>query len=212
MSYTKGRLIAECLQLMNDNNDAIDTTSVSYNGEYKDRLINIIPCINRALYRIKDVGRLPKYTVSISCDTPYIQKNNNYTRYSLKDITDSKYSDLLLITKETKNGDYFTFNHYRFEGSDILVLPTLKNDNEMYIVTYNAIIEEVTNNQLDTSILPYADIIYAKIPYFVKAELYEEDNANISAYYRDLFDNYIITLPSYDVGNNIIIENIYEDL
>lgn len=199
---TKGELITACVKLMFDNDDVvIDPTTVSEESDYASRTVNIIESINRALNRLSLLKKLPSQAYYITNETKCISKNNKFTRYCLNDLI-SDYSQIEKISREDIFGNYNSNISIRNEGKNI-VLPTLQK-NEQYIVDYQAIPAFLNYEDSDTKEILYDDKIVSIIPYYVKADLYEEDNPNIADYSRNLFEQYAMALPSND--NNQIRE------
>ncbi len=199
---TKGELITACIKLMFDNDDVvIDNTTVSAESDYASRTVNIIESINRAIHRLSLLKKLPSQVFYITEETKYVSKNTHLTRYSFEDLM-TDYSRYEKISKEDAFGNYNSNISVRFEGQYI-VLPTLRK-NEQYIVDYQAIPFVLSYEDEDIVEIPYADNIVSIIPYYVKADLYEEDNPNIADYSRNLFEQYAMALPSND--NNQIRE------
>lgn len=199
---TKGQLITACVKLMYDNDDVqIDPDTVSSESDYASRTVNIIESINRAFIRLSLLKKLPFKVFYIDENTESINKNKTFTRYNLSSLIDD-YSQYERISKESALGEYNGNVSVRFEGENI-VLPTLKL-NEQYIVDYQPELFRLTEEDLDTKEIPYSEKILSIVPYFVKADLYEEDNPNIADYSRNLFEQYAMALPSND--NNQIRE------
>lgn len=199
---TKGQLITACIKLMYDNDDTpIDPEVVSKESDYASRTVNIVESINRAFIRLSLLKKLPFKVFYIDESTESVGKNKTFTRYDLKTLIDD-YSQYERISKESALGEYNGNVSIRFEGSYI-VLPTLKF-NEQYIIDYQPEVFKLSDSDEDIIEIPYSDKILSIVPYFVKADLYEEDNPNIADYARNLFEQYAMALPSND--NNQIRE------
>lgn len=199
---TKGELITACVKLMYDNDDVqIDPEVVSNESDYASRTVNIIESINRAFIRLSLLKKLPFKTFYINEETEYINKSKMLTRYDLTLLIED-YSQYERVSKEDAFGEYNGNISVRFEGNCI-VLPTLRT-NEQYIIDYQPEVFRLKEDDLDTKVIPYAEKILSIVPYFVKADLYEEDNPNIADYARNLFEQYAMALPSND--NNQIRE------
>ena len=204
MAITKGQLIVNCIKMLAENMGAdIDPTIVSSLDEYKDRTTVIVPSINRAFHRLENLKKLPNLTKIVSYD----QTKLNYEL----DLTSEDYNDIYIIKKIVyvdRHGDYIDFtNYYLNEG--LLILPKLEY-NERYIIQYQPRFKDLKEtdeiDSFDTDIINYPETITSIIPYFVKAELSEEDNAQLAVLAMNRFENYAKSLPTQEYKNAKIID------
>lgn len=204
MAITKGQLIVNCIKMLAENMGTdIDPTIVSSLDEYKDRTTVIIPSINRAFHRLENLKKLPNLTKIVSYD----QTKLNYEL----DLTSEDYNDIYIIKKIVyvdRHGDYIDFtNYYLNEG--LLILPKLEY-NERYIIQYQPKFKDLKEtdeiDSFDTDIINYPETITSIIPYYVKAELSEEDNAQLAVLAMNRFENYAKSLPTQEYKNAKIID------
>ncbi len=204
MAITKGQLIVNCIKLLAENmGSSIDASIVSSLDEYKDRTTIIVQSINRAFHRLEALKKLPNLKKTIE----YKQEALNYTI----DFNDDEYNDILFIKSivyVNKHSEYIDFtNYYLNEG--LLVLPKIQSG-EKYIITYQPKfidIQETDNYKyFDTDIINYPERITSIIPYYVKAELTEEDNAQLAVLAMNRFETYANQLPSERFQNKKIID------
>lgn len=204
MAITKGQLIVNCIKMLAENMGTdIDPTIVSSLDEYKDRTTVIIPSINRAFHRLENLKKLPNLTKIVSYD----QTKLNYEL----DLTSEDYNDIYIIKKIVyvdRHGDYIDFtNYYLNEG--LLILPKLEY-NERYIIQYQPRFKDLKEtdeiDSFDTDIINYPETITSIIPYYVKAELSEEDNAQLAVLAMNRFENYAKSLPTQEYKNAKIID------
>lgn len=208
---TKGELIAACIKSMYRNADnQLDPETISEQDEYFEITANVIECINRGLTRIYDAKKLPKKVFYITKDTEEIldleiPKSEIYSRYDVSKIINDL-GRIENISLENDQLEVYNANiSYHVEGSNILVLPKLKHLKDHYIINYTPKVKRMAYYQPDTEELPYDDEIYDKLIYFVKSELYEEENANVAAYARNIFEQY---LTEQDNDTVSVIRNV----
>lgn len=189
---TKGELIANCLMLLNENDgEEIDAEMVSGLPEYKERTSVIVPSINRALNRLAVMKKLPIKTV--------VEKapSENYG-----DIVLVKIDDLLSIANIFK---YRTITKYEeietdyVLNSNIVQLPSFIYEDEQYKVMYHPKALRLKISDLDTMEINYPEDILDCVPYFVKADLFEEDNPSLAVLARNTFEQYAEELPTQKV-------------
>lgn len=201
---TKGELISACIKLMFDNNEQIDTSIVSDDETYQDRTNNIIESINRAIIRLNQLNKLPfgfksidsskngENVITIPLDDDYIELINIY-KYKLNSF------DLNPVT----NVLYLPFN--------TICLPNL-NENYVYYLYYKKSPLKLSYSDSDEMEISLPDYITSIIPYFVKGDLYEEDNANMALLARNMFESYANDLPNpIDAINSKNIIDIFDD-
>ena len=201
---TKGDLIVKCLKLLNENDgEQIDPLVVSELSEYKERTVNIVPSINRALNRLAEMKKLPvkKFTIN------YLKENKNKSITVEEEITKDILSIANIFSFNEDYGLTDTNVSYFFEG-DVLILPNLTYD-EHYTVFYNPKPVYLTEADLDTKEIEYPNYIIDCIPYFVKADLYEEDDPNLAVLARNLFESYANQIPTRNISTMRGIKDVY---
>lgn len=204
MAITKGQLIVNCIKLLAENmGQDIDATIVSSLDEYKDRTTVIVQSINRAFHRLEHLKKLPNLTKIIAFD----EKKQNYEL----DLTSEDYSDIYIIKKIVyvdRYGNYIDFNNY-YLNEGLLILPKLEYG-EKFIVQYQPKFVDIKETDevkyFDTDVINYPETITSIIPYFVKAELFEEDNAQLAVLSMNRFETYAAGLPTQDYKNAKIID------
>lgn len=192
---TKGELIVASIKLMFDNGDVdLDPSKISANYDYQDRTKNIIESINRALYRIQTANKLPKKFLTINNKTSVSLATRLFSRYNLSALTNNEYYRIVSVAVENENG-YSNNVDYRLEN-DTIVLPKITDGNVNYIVCYMPKIVELTYQTSDTDALSYPNEVLNIIPYFVKGDLYEDDDISSARYSRNIFEQYLEALPT----------------
>lgn len=226
MAITKGQLISDCLKLMFDNEEQINPDNVSNNGDYTLRTINIIESINRGLYVANELNKLPKKVFYITFDTEAVEKNHYHSKYNLNDLLSSEDESLYKIHRISYlqiNGKVTTKIDIRYEG-ELLVLTSLSDPNdylsesyperieEKYIIEYLPMIKELTYLDSDSKVIPYPDNIVRKLPYYVAGELLVEENPNMAMAYKDMYEGFLLRLPSEQDIQKPNIVNHYSNL
>lgn len=197
---TRGQLISNCIKLMNDNvGEAIDDSDVSSNDNYLERTTVIVPSINRAFLRLAQLKKLPVKNFKI-----YYDKENKLTSISVKEELMKDVFSIKNVYLQDRYGNIRTNISYFFQ-ENILILPNIP-EGCVYTIFYNPnpiVLQEPKEDEpVDTIDLEYPDEILNVIPYFVKADLYEEDDPQLAMYSRNLFESYASQLPTRD--NSII--------
>lgn len=206
MPITKGQLIIRCLKHLgeydpvyveDENDNRIlydDSQEISGKEEYADRVLPIIESINRAFHRLGQLKKLPSKTYVVNYDVN--RKGNTITL--MDDATNnfyiSKISNIKNVLKKDRDGNVETNTSYFVDGN-IIILPQL-NYGESYTIIYQPTYEDISVDTLDTSIIDYPEYVLQCIPYYVKADVYQEDNASISVLERNTFEAYASQIPS----------------
>lgn len=199
---TRGELITNCIKLMNDNaGEQIDPQNISSNEDYEERTTVIIPSINRALIRLAQLKKLPVKNIKI----PYSKDNVNITTITVDEEITKDILSIKNVYLQDRYGNIKTNISY-FIQDNIFILPNIREGYE-YTIFYNPRPELLKDNLdsdeiQDTVEINYPDEILNIIPYFVKADLYEEDDPQLAMYSRNLFESYAAQLPTRD--NTII--------
>lgn len=171
---TKGELIVACLkQMFVNDGQLLDTETISQNTEYSSYTVNIIESINRAINEIAKADRLPKKSFDL---TKYDGNKGTYlTRYDLTLYA----SDLYKIKKVVYETEDMQIPNVsiRFDSENILVLPTITDGK--YIITYSpSYSNRLTYLDIDTKEIGIPEDLIDIIPYFVKGELFQEEDTD----------------------------------
>jgi hypothetical protein len=195
-----GEIKLESLRLMAVNDETLSIENIkNYETDdlYKDYLGRMYGAINRAISRLMMFRVIPFKSVEILPNQCEIF--SQYIKFNLK----TNISDLNSIERIVyiNNKGAFLSVNYQTLGDDILInvndLPYFKNLNERFIVEYSpnvATITETTSNDLELEI---PETLLRMIPYYVKGELYELDEPEISATARNIFENALSEYLSY---------------
>lgn len=161
------------------------------NEEYTQYLVNMNASINRCLGRIESANVLPLKTISI---TPATAKestsSDTFSRYELKTLA-SDFLSLSRIAKEC-GCEYKPSVKYHIEGT-VVVLEPLK-EGEQYIVVYRRRPARISIGAVSSTTVDVPDNIAELIPYYIKADLYEEDEPNLALQSRNIFESLLTQL------------------
>lgn len=203
---TLGEIKIEALKLMFTNYQhdiaVSDLSNLYQDGNYGSYLVNMPGAINRAFDRIQQKGVLRSKTITLENGTV----GEYYTRYSLDNITD--FYSLERVIYEGLYGKYDGNIAYRIEGSEIL-LPNLE-EGESYRIVYKPTIAKVTGITEDTAEINLPDDVAGLIPYFIKSELYEEDETDVAIHARNVFEAGLDAIKPLPESKQNHIETVYD--
>ena len=173
------------------------------NEEYTKYTVNMDAAINRALARIEAARVLPLKSVSLTAANGTV--GDYLTRWSLTTLA----SDFLAVSRVIHEGPwgYDSSIHYEMEGDDI-VLPNL-DSGESYRVLYYRHPSRVTIAGASSATIDVPDRIAEIIPYWVKADIYEEDEPSAAVAARNIFEQLLAMLPSPDSNGQCGVKDIY---
>lgn len=191
---TLGELKIAILKLISNTNDDLTVDNLielESDDNYNTILKNCRESINRALTRLLTEKKIPYATLYITPETNVSLQVNNTNRYKLKDLSNDINTIINVIYEDT-DGNSVGRNQLRVEG-EYLVLPNLTKG--IYIVVYlpNITIKADMSNNEEINIPEH---ICSLIPYFVKADLYEEDEPNLAMASRNYFESAIAELKT----------------
>ena len=197
-----GDIKIEALKLMfvNYNSDiSIESLEqLALDENYGSYLVNMPGAINRCFSSLEDKRVLPvkSYTLQPSEGLA----SGSFMRYNLSDIL-SDYFDIERLVCVTGDGEYVGEHDYQKEG-DTLVIPDYDEDNT-YTLLYYPKIQRITSLTSDETELDIPDNIAAHIPYFIKGDLYRDDEPNEASEARNWYEaamDAILSSQSNKVG------------
>lgn len=163
----------------------VDTLS---SEEYTEYLVNMDASINRCLGRIESAGVLPLKTQEITTATTG-SVSGNFSRYDLSLLANG-FKSVSRIAKESASGEYIPSVKYHLEGTTV-VLPPLETG-EKYIIIYRPKAPRVFIGSPSYAVVDVPDNIADIIPYYIKADLYEEDEPNLALQARNIFESLLM--------------------
>jgi len=203
-----GEIKLEALRIMNINNDSplyLENIETIYGEKrYAKFLNNMLNAINKAIDIINYKKVLPKKNIELSEFLSSEGKINN--RFDL-----TKINDFLSINKIVYEDDFTYYPKICFEKEgENLVISNKYNPNYLKMI-YEPKIPNITDDLSDNEEIPNLKDEFARlIPYYIKFELYQEDEPNLALTAKNTFDNGIESLRIYEYEfDSISIENIY---
>lgn len=181
-----GEIKIETLKLMFANmgedisTDKLDTYEQSDN--YGSYLINMPGSINRCFSALECKGVLPSKSKVLKASEGVA--SGAFIRFNLSSII-SDFYDVDRVVSESSCGEYCGDCDYQKEG-DVLVLE--RDDDKTYTVLYRPTIprvKSVTDNEWE---VPVPENVASLIPYYVKGDLYREDEPNEASEARNWFE------------------------
>ena len=179
---TVGDIKVETLKLMeiNDTDVSVETLEDFEQDEnYKEYFSRMSGSINRAINRIKTAGAVPEksYTETVS-------ENTGILRYNISEKI-SDFSKLKRVVLEMKN-TYISNYPYTFEGTNI-VLFNIRAGSKVTLI-YEPLMPVIRTTTSNDTEIPLPDELSAIIPYFVKADVYEQDEPELATQSRNIFE------------------------
>lgn len=197
-----GEIKLEALRLMFTNySEKLDLEHIStyYEDEkYGQYLQNMTECINRAIDRINSAGVLSEksYTVTNTSTGIGIETSSFFNRYSLASLI-SDYYKLVRVVKHDSRQVVGNYN-YLTESDGVILLAPL-NENETYSFIYAPKVGNV-NSLEDDDEINIEDGLARVIPFYIKGDLYQEDEPQLAADAKNQFEQYIATYKKSNDG------------
>lgn len=204
-----GEIKLETLRIMNINHDSVLTLDKigTYNSEakYARFLNNMTNSINRAIDIINHKKILPEKSIEMSKMNVVEGAINN--RYDLSTLDD--FVAVARIIYEDNNTKYLEKVTFEREGNKLVV--SNKYLPEALILLYHPKVSSITDSHSDNDeIVGLPDELARIIPYFVKFDLYQEDEPNIAVAAKSVFEQSIDNLRHYeDEQEEFYIEKVY---
>lgn len=176
--------------------------------EYTKYTVNMNACINRALKRIERACVLPNKTIVINKATAG-EIGTYLARYNLASLTNDM-GIVQRVSKEDGYGRYSPCVDFCMEG-DIIILPALAKS-DTYRVMYQPKVKRLALTAVSSTEIDIPDEVAEIIPYFIKAELYEEDEPSMAANARNIFEATLDSLRRDEYEVQTSVANIYGGL
>lgn len=204
-----GEIKLEALRIMNINNDSVllldRFDSLLGEKKYAKYLNNMYNCINKAIDIINHKGILPQNTMPLA-ELPLTKSSVN-NRFDISQITD--FLSISRIVYEDNVSNYCARIPYEREGNKIVV----SNDYfpEFLTLIYNTKIQNISENLTDKEGVPgLSDELARLIPYYIKFELYQEDEPDLALNAKNTFEQGIEALRVGDAPQEeFSIERIF---
>lgn len=180
-----GEIKIEALKLMfvnyNTPMEIEDIPKLEQEENYGSYLVNMPGSINRCFSSLEEKGALPSKSIKLENG----EVDGKFVRYDLEAIEDFLAIDRLIY--QNSNGDYNGNYDYQLE-SNILVMPII-TAHESYRLLYKSKLQRITALTDNDTILPIPDNIASSIPYFIKGDLYRDDEPNEASEARNWYES-----------------------
>ena len=204
-----GEIKLEALKIMfaNYNHDiTIEGLVECYADEnYGSYLINMPGSINRCLSVIENKGVLPSKRVVLEATRGVA--SGQFIRFDLFSMVPDLYIIERVIKEDTYgfyNGDY----QYQLEG-EVLVLDR-PCENETYTLIYKPSLPRITQDSSDINELQgVPNNIACHIPYFIKGDLFREDEPNEASEARNWFEQAMDEIQHSQINRVNQVQSIY---
>lgn len=153
-----------------------------FDNKYKSYLFNMPGSINRCFSRIEEKGILPPRVHTL--DGADGVKSVSFIRFDLRALIDD-FCELERVICERSDGEYCGAHPYRREG-DVIAL-RLEED-AVYSIVYRPSIKRITDATDKDEELMLPEGICSLIPYYVKGDVYRDDEPNEAAEARNWFE------------------------
>lgn len=222
-----GDIKAEALRLMfvnfSTNISAVNITQLLNDETYASYLVNMNGSINRGLERVAGVGKLGIKYFDLPNDNKDVNGNIvegiTALRYAIHYDLSKLLNDYYFIERIIYEDDRFDCKYdrnicYELEGK-ILILPKLRTNNEHYRLLYNPSAPYITKKSVngvgfdETDELPIPERIARLLPYYIKGELYEEEEPSAASNARNIFEQTLAELKDTENTNVNQIKTIY---
>ena len=199
-----GTVKTEALKLMYINYakeiDAEDIADLMADDNYSSYLVNMNGAIKRGIDRIVNAGKMPSKSVVLENGEPV---GRMHYRFDLTQISD--FSSIVRVTGE-EWGEYKNFP-YQFEGYGVVLVRTTDSQATFRLI-YRPKAPDISE-LADTDELPIAEELANILPYFVKADLYEEDEPQQASLARNQFEQYLAAIDTKDKSIQTHVKAVY---
>ena len=203
-----GDIKAEALRVMfvNGSTDIAADNLVDYIGDdtYGYYLVNMPGAINRCFSSLEEKGVLPVKTYALNPSEALA--SGSFLRFDLASLIDD-FFDIERVVYENDNEEYIGDYEYRREGS-VIVLANI-GEGERYTVLYKPKLERITASTENTYEIPIPDNIASHIPYFIKGDLYRDDEPNEASEARNWYEAAMEGITESKVNKVNRVQSIY---
>ncbi|MGE4321223.1 MAG: hypothetical protein AB7E61_07225 [Acholeplasmataceae bacterium] len=188
-----GKIKIEALRLMfagyNQDYEVDDLETLTTDDNYGTYLKAMNGSINRCFDRLRSLAKQPKKSLTLEFD-PDVDEDFNL-EYDLDDEAFASVDKIVRIVWRDLYGNVIRNFEYELEGRTLII------QNMQEAGTYKLIYLEklpFIDDLADTEDLTIDDELARIIPYWIKGELYEEDEPSVAAQSRQLFEYYLSNL------------------
>ncbi len=171
---------------------------------YSDYLIAMPGAINRCFGELENrrvLAALPLMSVTL----PIVTQTVGVSRYSISENAPNLY-EIERVAYSNAAGIYVRSADFIREG-DTLILPAIDPSRESYTLVYRRRINKIGAYSADGEELDVPESIAEFIPYYLKAELYREDEVNEAQAARAIWEQTVSSLLS--LTGDVLRESAY---
>lgn len=205
-----GEIKLEALKLMwaNYNEDiGIEQLSDLMGSErYGDYLVAMSGSINRCFADLEARGILPVKSFALAA--PLREEKGRTAAYDLKELI-GDYLSFERLIYETEGGSYEDTEIGAQIEEDILYLPWFDGEKEEYRVIYRPRLPHIFPYTNDETELRIPDRIAAFIPYWIKGELYREEEPNEAGEARNWYEAQMSAVASVSSRRQGSVRSVY---
>lgn len=177
-----------------------DLTRLISDENYGSYLVNMNGAIARALDRIENACVVPVKSYKVLNDD--LEYGEIFSRFDTKKIEDFYLIDRVVVED---NYHYDGDTEFILEGDNLLLD---KNINK-YTILYYPKLKTIDETKSDETELEIPNNIARLIPYFVKGELYQEEEPDIAANARNLFEASLDDLKIQKQSKQNYVVNVF---
>lgn len=173
-------------------------------GQYGDYLTAMTGSINRAINDIVSRRILPEEALEIPAGT-------GSTRYGNRRLNLNAYPQIYDVSRVIAESDrgYDGAHHFRMEGRTVLLLGA--DAEASYTLLYYPRVKAVETYENERE-LEIPDEIASLIPYFIKGELYRQDEAGDASEAMSWYEQRIAALSPYHTGTQTHVASTYSQV
>lgn len=190
MKYGDIKLETLKLMFINEGNDLTieDFEAYEQDDTYKNYLVNMPGSINRCFSELESKGVLPSKSRTLSISEGVV--SGAYIRFNLSQIIDD-FFDIDRIVSESSCGEYNGDCDYQREGDTVVLDRYSEDDDIVYTILYRPSVKRINSFTDNEEELQIPENIASIIPYFVKGDLYRDDEPNEASEARNWFESAI---------------------
>ncbi len=167
-------------------------------------LVNMPGAINRAFSNLESRGVLPSRSIRLEPSLGNI--SGVFIRFDIPKLI-ADFADVDRVIYENERGEYEgNYNYFREGDTIVLKAPS---DGEYYRLLYKPRIERITATTDDYSEPDIPEHISALIPYFIKGDLYRDDEPDEAGEARNFYEAGIAEMAVREDGTQNSIKTIY---
>lgn len=204
-----GEIKIEALKLMfvnyNIEIEIDQLQNLALEENYGSYLVNMPGAINRCFAAIENKGVLPVKAHELkACEGV---TSGVFTRFNLPEIIEDYFSIERLVYS-SPSGEYIGDYDYQKEGETIVIKDFDRHDT--YTILYLPKIERISSLTEDDTEIEIPDDIAQHIPYFIKGDLYRDDEPNEASEARNWFEAAMDAILGGKVSKANKVSSIYK--